>query len=97
MLEGSVRVVLSGDQTTSVLGWWCIRCLNPCAMSWETEALVLVTSQTSSSLVVVSCSHVVSACSGTTSGLVCWSICGGGGGGWGGDGQGGESSPNDSK
>ncbi|MED6108707.1 hypothetical protein PIB30_026682 [Stylosanthes scabra] len=53
---------------------WSICCLNPCAMSWAVGALVLVTSQTSSSPVEVRCSHVASAGSWTATGSVCWSI-----------------------
>ncbi|MED6108261.1 hypothetical protein PIB30_022070 [Stylosanthes scabra] len=56
-----------------------LRCLNPCVMSWAIEALVLVTSQTSSNPTKVSCSHVVSISSSTTTGRVCWSSVGRGG------------------
>ncbi|MED6191773.1 hypothetical protein PIB30_003576 [Stylosanthes scabra] len=58
---------------------WSICCLNPCAMSWAAEALVIVASQTSSTPAEVSCSHVVSVSSLTTADYVCWSEGYGGG------------------
>ncbi|MED6207866.1 hypothetical protein PIB30_039595 [Stylosanthes scabra] len=66
-------------------------------MSSKVEALTPVTSQTSSTPTVVSCSHVVSAASSTTTSYVCWSVIsnGGGrgcygGGGWAGEDRTGE-------